>query len=299
MRIQKVAIDAGFTCPNRDGTLGKGGCAYCNNDAFNPSYCTTDKSVAQQLNEGIQFHEKRYKNAGKYFAYFQAYSNTYSSLDQMKKLYGEALNHPDVIGIIIGTRPDCIDERKLEYFARLSESYYVVVEYGIESIYNKTLDYINRGHSFEKSIGALELTAGYNVKCGAHFIFGLPGESRDEMLSSGKIISELPIHTIKFHQLQIVRDTRFANEYFSNPEKFRLFSLEEYIEFISEFLSALNPNFVVERVAGETQPRNNLGLSWGLRYDQVLKKIENYMKTEDLWQGKYYSHSNEHILKIK
>jgi radical SAM protein (TIGR01212 family) len=297
MRIQKVTIDAGFTCPNRDGTLGKGGCAYCNNDAFNPSYCTTNKPVSQQVEEGIEFHEKRYKGAGKYFAYFQAYSNTYSSLENMKLLYDQALAHPDVIGLIVGTRPDCIDEQKLEYFARLSEKYYVVVEYGIESVYNETLDYINRGHDYGKSVEALELTASYGVKSGAHFIFGLPGESRDAMLTSAEIISDLPLHTIKFHQLQIIKDTRFANEYKTDPEKFQLFTLNEYIAFISDFLAKLNPGFIVERLAGETQPRNNMGESWGLRYDQVLNRIEKHLVKEDLWQGKYYVPVQQNVLK--
>lgn len=295
MRIQKVTIDAGFTCPNRDGTLGVGGCDYCNNEAFNPSYCSPDKSITQQVEEGIQFHEKRYKGAGKYFAYFQAYSNTYSSLDNMKKIYSQALAHPDIIGLIVGTRPDCVDEQKMEYFARLSEKYYVVVEYGIESVYNKTLRSINRGHDFEKSFDALELTARYNVKSGAHFIFGLPDESREDMLSSAKIISGLSLHTIKFHQLQIVKGTRYANEYKNHPGRFQLFTLEEYTGFISEFLARLNPEFIVERIAGETQPKNNLGISWGLRYDQVLNRIEKYMDKEDLWQGKFYIREHQDV----
>lgn len=295
MRIQKVTIDAGFTCPNRDGTIGRGGCAYCNNDAFNPSYCTTDKTVIQQVNEGIEFHERRYKSAGKYVAYFQAYSNTYASLDDMKAIYDQALAHPDINGIIVGTRPDCIDGEKLEYFSRLSEQYYVVVEYGIESVYNKTLQYINRGHNFEKSLEALELTASYNVKSGAHFIFGLPGESRSEMISSVNLISALPLHTIKFHQLQIIRNTRFAEEYKSDPLRFQLFTLEEYIVFIADFLSRLNPDFIVERIAGETQPRNNLGISWGLRYDQVLNRIEKYMAAQNLWQGKFFSREHKNL----
>jgi uncharacterized protein len=297
MRIQKVSIDAGFTCPNRDGTLGRGGCAYCNNDAFNPSYCSASKPIKQQVEEGIEFHERRYKGAGKYFAYFQAYSNTYSSLENMKLLYDQALAHPDVVGLIVGTRPDCIDEQKLEYFARISEKSYVVVEYGIETVYNKTLEYINRGHDFKKSIEALELTASYNVKAGAHFIFGLPGESRKDMLSSAKIISNLPLHSIKFHQLQIFKDTRFANEYITDPQKFNLFTLEEYTTFISEFLSRLNPEFIVERLAGETQPRNNFGVPWGPRYDQVLNRIEKHMEKEDLWQGKFYFAGHDDTLK--
>ncbi|MBN1598017.1 MAG: TIGR01212 family radical SAM protein [Bacteroidales bacterium] len=287
-RIQKVTIDAGFTCPNRDGTISTGGCAYCNNNAFNPAYCNPGKSITLQMEEGIAFHEKRYKNAGSYFAYFQAYSNTYASINILKSFYEEALAHKKVTGLIIGTRPDCIDDEKLEYLTLLSEKYYVVIEYGIESVYDETLNYINRGHDFESAVKALELTKKYGVKSGAHIIFGLPGETRKQMAESVEIISKLPLHTVKFHQLQIIKDTRFEKEYIQHPEKFDLFSFKNYIEFISEYISKLNPEFIIERVAGETQPRNNLGLTWGLRYDQVLKQVEEELKRRDFWQGKFY-----------
>ncbi len=290
-RIQKLTIDAGFTCPNRDGTKGIGGCVYCNNEAFNPSYCTPDKSIHQQIMEGIEFHAHRYRSAVKYFAYFQAYSNTYASLDYLKKIFGQALNIEPVVGIIIGTRPDCIDEPKLDYLARLSEKHYVVIEYGIESIYNKTLEKINRGHTFEDALKALELTRQYGVKSGAHFIFGIPGESYKEMMDSVTVISELPLHSIKLHQLQIVRGTALADEFEKSPEKFDLFTLDEYVQFLSEFLSRLNPAFIIERLAAETQPWNNLSEIWGgLRYDQVLRRIEERMEEIDVWQGKYYIH---------
>ncbi len=287
-RIQKVTIDAGFTCPNRDGTLGTGGCTYCNNDAFNPSYCTPEKSISKQLKEGIEFHEKRYRSAGKYFAYFQAFSNTYGSLDYLKGIYRQALEDEKVIGLIVGTRPDCIDEYKLEYFASLSEKFYVVIEYGVESISNKTLRNINRQHSFERSLKALNLTREFGVKSGAHFIFGLPGESRQQMKDSVTTVSELPLHTVKFHQLQIVRGTRFEKEYNEDPGKFNLFTLDEYIEFMADYLSNLNPAIIIERLAGETQPRNIIGERWQLRYDQVLQRIERKMEELNLWQGKYY-----------
>lgn len=293
-RIQKVTLDAGFTCPNRDGTLGAGGCTFCNNDAFNPSYCTPDKSIHQQINEGIEFHEKRYRKSGKYFAYFQAYSNTYDSLDNLKKIYQQALDKEEIIGLIVGTRPDCIDKYKLEYFAALSEKYYVVIEYGIETVYNETLIKINRGHTFEQSVEAIELTKEFGVNSGAHFIFGLQGETRKQMKESVKVVSELPLHMIKFHQLQIVKGTRYSEEYKRDPHLFDLFSIEEYIEFISEYLSYLNPAIIVERLAGETQPRNNLGILWKLRYDQVLKKIEASMQEADLWQGKHYRNLDFH-----
>ncbi len=294
-RIQKVAIDAGFTCPNRDGTVGTGGCVYCNNDAFNPSYCTPDKPISQQINEGIEFHKKRYRSASKYFAYYQAFSNTYGTPEYLKQIYKPALENESIIGLIVGTRPDCIDEYKLEYFATLAEDYYVVIEYGLESVYSSTLEKINRGHTFEQSVKALELTKKFGVKSGAHFIFGLKGETRKQMSDSVKIVSELPLHMVKFHQLQIVRGTQYEREFISDPQTFNLFSLEEYVDFVSEYLSCLNPSIIIERLAGETQPRNNIGVWWNLRYDQVLKRIENRMEELDLWQGKYYKNNKRVI----
>ena len=287
-RIQKLTIDAGFTCPNRDGTKGTGGCHFCNNDAFNPSYCSSEKSILQQVEEGISFHEKRYRRATQYLAYFQAYSNTYASLEKLESLYSQALDRDDMAGLIIGTRPDCIDEQKLEYLARLSEKYYIVVEYGIESVNNNTLKSINRGHSFEDSVRALELTSRYGVNSGAHFIFGLPGESRVNMQESVERISSLPLHSIKFHQLQLVKGTQFALDYEKNPDKFELFNLDEYIDFVARFLSRLNPGFIVERMAAETQPWINVKEMWDLRYDRVVQLIEKRMEELDLWQGKYF-----------
>ena len=221
-RIQKLTINAGFTCPNRDGTKGTGGCHFCNNEAFNPGYCSPDKPVEQQIEEGISFHEKRYRKATRYLAYFQAYSNTYASPEMLKSLFSRALNRDGMAGIIIGTRPDCIDDTKLEYLAQLSEKYYVVIEYGIETVNNKTLETINRRHTFEDSVKTLELTKRYGVNSGAHFIFGLPGERREEMLDSADIISSLPLHSIKFHQVGSSvsgkgNNRSFRNLIFINP----------------------------------------------------------------------------------
>jgi uncharacterized protein len=295
-RIQKLTIDAGFTCPNRDGTKSTGGCIFCNNEAFNPSYCTPEKSIHQQISEGIEFHAHRYRHAVKYFAYFQAFSNTYASLDFLKKTYEQALQNEMVVGLIIGTRPDCINESILEYLSSLSKKYYVVIEYGLESIYDKTLQRVNRGHTFQDSLNALALTKKYGIKSGAHIMFGLPGESRSEMMDSVSMISSLPLHSIKFHQLQIVRGTQLANEFQKAPATFDLFSLEEYVQFLSEFLSRLNPNFIIERLAAETQPWNNLSETWGgLRYDQVLRRIENRMEELDFWQGKFYQITDNSI----
>lgn len=288
-RVQKLSIDAGFSCPNRDGTVGVGGCTYCNSEAFNPSYCQPHKSVTQQLNEGIEFHSKRYRRTDQYLAYFQPYSNTHAPLEHLQKLYEEALQCPGVVGLVIGTRPDCVDAGKLDYLAKLAQEYYVIVEYGIESCYNKTLDRINRGHSFADTIWALEETAKRGIKTGGHMIFGLPGETPEMMMNEASMLSELPLDTVKFHQLQIVKDTIMASEYRQNPRDFKLFELDEYLILIGDFLAKLRPGIVIERIAGEVPPAFLLEAPrWKMRYDQVLQKLEKHMEVQDLWQGMNY-----------
>ena len=222
-RLQKLVIDAGFSCPNRDGTVGVGGCSYCDNAAFHPGYSTPGKSIVQQIDEGIEFHRGRYPKVTHYLAYFQAYSNTYASLEKLKALYGEALSHPSIVGLVIGTRPDCVDEAKLVYLAGLAEdddNPVIVVEYGIESCYDKTLRRINRGHDFETARRAVEMTASRGIDVGAHFILGLPGETREMLLDQCETISSLPLTSVKFHQLQIVKGTRMEKEYAENPGEF-------------------------------------------------------------------------------
>lgn len=287
--MQKLTIDAGFTCPNRDGTIGTGGCTYCNNDAFNPSYCQPAKPVTQQLDEGIQFHANRYRRAKKFLAYFQAYSNTYAPIEQLKKLYNEALNYSNIIGLVIGTRPDCISEELLDYFAELSERYYIIIEYGIESCYNRTLERINRGHTFEKALWALEETKKRGVKTGAHFIFGLPNESNEDMLAEAKIISQLPLDTVKFHQLQIIKGTVMEKEFAYNPNEFIRFTVDSYIDFFIDFVEQLNPSIVIERFAGEVPPRFLSIPAWGLiRNDQLLALFEKRLEERNTWQGKLF-----------
>ncbi|MEG2849305.1 MAG: TIGR01212 family radical SAM protein [Bacteroidales bacterium] len=206
-RLQKIVIDAGFTCPNRDGSVSVGGCTYCNNDAFHPNYSTPNKSILSQIEEGIEFHKNRYRTTQNYLAYFQPYSNTYAPLKDLKKLYTQAFEHPAVKGIVIGTRPDCIDNYKLDYLQELSQEKIVIIEYGIESCYDKTLKRINRGHNFATAVKAVEATAARGIHQGAHFIFGLPGESIEQMLCMAPIINELPLNSVKFHQLQIIKGT--------------------------------------------------------------------------------------------
>jgi radical SAM protein (TIGR01212 family) len=286
-RVQKVAVDAGFTCPNRDGIVGTGGCTFCNNDAFNPSYCSSSMPIRKQLQDGKEFHKTRYKSATKYVAYFQAYSNTYKPLDELRRICHEALEEEEIVGLVFGTRPDCIDDRKLDYFQSLSERFFIVIEYGIESIYNKTLQRINRGHSFEDSVNAIEKTALRGIRTGGHLIFGLPGESIREMLDSAQVLSLLPLDSIKFHQLQIMKDTRMAEEYKEHPEYFHFLpGIEAYLDFMVDYIENLNPSFVVERIAGETPPRFNTRIPWDLRYDQILVMFEKLLEKKDTWQGR-------------
>lgn len=292
-RIQKVTIDAGFTCPNRDGAKGYGGCSYCDNDAFNPAYCKPSKDIATQIREGMDFHKRRYRRARRYLAYFQAYSNTYAPLDELRNIYDQALNYPGVEGLVIGTRPDCIDDEKLDYFERLARDYYIILEYGIESFYNRTLEHINRGHCVEESIVAVEKTAQRGIHTGAHLIFGLPGETREEMLGEADMISQLSLDTVKFHQLQIIKNTAMDVEYRQHPERFNLFSLEEYIDFIIRFMEKLNPAFVIERFSGEVPPWMLTEDAWGeIRTHQVRSRLEQRMHDLDTWQGKYAQYNS-------
>jgi uncharacterized protein len=285
-RVQKLSLDVGFSCPNRDGSIAEGGCTFCNGAAFSPSYCIPEKSIRQQLNEGIEFHQNRYRQSHKYMAYFQAYSNTHASLDKLRQLYAEALSVPGVVGMVIGTRPDCIDGHKLDFLATLAEKYYVIVEYGIESCYDKTLALVNRGHSFEQAVWALQETAQRNIKTGAHFMIGLPGESREEIMAQTQIIGRLPLDNIKFHQLQILKNTPMHRQFIENPEAFELFTLDEYIDFITEYISYLPPSLVIERFTAEVPPRYLVAPDWGLiRAGSIVGMIEKALETKNLWQG--------------
>lgn len=286
-RAQKLTIDAGFTCPNRDGTVGTGGCSYCLNDAFNPSYCKPEKSVRQQLEEGIGFHQNRYRRAQVYLAYFQAFSNTYAPLEKLKDVYQPALQHPQIKGLIVGTRPDCMDEEKLDFFAELQKKMFVSIEYGVESCHDETLQRINRGHAFACAQEMIAKTAQRHIHCAAHFIYGLPGETPAMWLDDLHIINRLPINGIKFHQLQIIKNTRMQAEYVNNSADFYTFTQDSYVDFIVKITENLNPDFVIERFAGEVPPRFLYINQWGLeRYDVVLQKIEKRMEQLDTWQGK-------------
>ena len=307
-RVQKISIDAGFSCPNRDGTISTGGCTFCSNAAFNPSYCKPEKSIKQQIEEGIAFHQKRYRRTNQYLAYFQAFSNTYKPLEELKSIYmqaleaidsqpsqcpprndmaSKALESPRIIGIVIGTRPDAVNSCTLQLLKEIQKTHYVMLEYGVESVYDATLKRVNRGHDFATTQEAIRMTAEYGIPCGAHFIFGLPGESKAMMLDAADVISRLPLTTVKFHQLQIFKDTPMAEEYLLHPDHFHLFDLEEYVDFVIDFAERLTSDIVIERFAGEVPPRYLVSEPWmKLRYDEVLAKIEKRMEERGTWQGR-------------
>ena len=303
-RLQKIVLDAGFTCPNRDGKVGRGGCTYCDNAACHPAYSTAGKSLHQQMDEGIEFHKVRYRTTEHYLAYFQSFSNTYAPLSRLRELYEEALEHPDVVGIVIGTRPDCVDEEKLDYLADLSQGKVlagwsrtvasqvrtapiVIVEYGVESCYDRTLLRINRGHDFETARRAITMTAERGLDVGAHFILGLPGESVQMMLDSCEQINSLPLRSVKFHQLQIVKGTRMEKEYAECPEDFVRFSLEEYLDFFVDMLERLRPDLFIERFVGEVPPRFVNETPWGLiRNVELLRLLEQRLDSRATWQGR-------------
>ena len=299
-RLQKLVLDAGFTCPNRDGTLGTGGCTYCDNAAFHPGYSTPGKSLEKQIDEGIEFHRIRYPRVKHYLAYFQAYSNTYAPLERLKELYEEALSHPKVTGIVIGTRPDCIDEEKLDYLAALQQTPFasgtgkegtplVILEYGIESCYDKTLERINRGHDFECARRAVQMTAQRNIRTGAHFILGLPGETRQMMLDQCDTISDLPLDSVKFHQLQIVKGTRMEKEYSQTPGDFLRLPLDEYLDFIIDILERLRPDLGIERIVGEVPPRFVNETPWGLiRNVEILRLLDKRLEERGTFQGRLW-----------
>jgi radical SAM protein (TIGR01212 family) len=289
-RLQKIVVDAGFSCPNRDGSVSSGGCTYCDNKAFHPSYSTPDKSLMEQIDLGIEFHRKRYRNANRYLAYFQTYSNTYASLPKLRNLYEEVLSHPLVAGIVIGTRPDCMDSEILDYLSYLSRKKIVIVEYGVESIHDRTLKRINRGHTYSQSTDAILETARRGITQGAHFIFGLPGESLEDMMETASEINRLPLHSVKFHQLQIIKGTPMEQEYIKKPRDFVTFSLAEYLDFFIDFLEQLRPDIYIERFAGEVPPRFVTSTPWGLvRNTELLHMLEKRLAERDTFQSRLFN----------
>jgi radical SAM protein, TIGR01212 family len=281
-KVQKISIDAGFSCPNRDGTIARGGCTYCDNRTFNPSYCHKRDSVTEQLEAGKRFFSTKYPEM-KYLAYFQAYTNTYSPTSKLRAMYEEALAVKDVVGLVIGTRPDCVSNDLLDYLQELNKETFILVEYGIESANNKTLEYINRGHTFECSIDALERTHSRGIATGGHIILGLPGEDKNESIRQAKLISALPMDILKIHQMQIIKGTLLARQYNETP--FHLYSVDEYIELIAEYIQHLRQDLVLERFVSQSPAEFLIGPKWGLKNYEFTNKLVNYLKQNGIYQG--------------
>lgn len=286
-RVQKVSIDAGFNCPNRDGSKALNGCSYCNNKTFKPDYCRLEKSITEQLQQGIDFFARKYKSM-QFLAYFQAYSNTYADLETLKQRYEEALAHPKVIGLVIGTRPDCVTPEVLDYLEQLAKEYYVMVEFGVESVKDETLDRINRGHGFAEAQQAIAETARRGIHNCAHLILGLPGENRADFLDQAREISRLPVENLKLHQLQIHKGTRMAVEYANCPDDFSLFTVEEYIDLVVDYLELLSPAIILERFISQAPKDLLIAPKWGLKNFEFVAKLEKRLEERDTWQGRLF-----------
>lgn len=292
-KVQKISLNAGFTCPNRDGTKGQGGCTYCNNQTFNPEYCRTEKMIKVQLEEGKRFFAHKYPEM-KYLAYFQAYTNTYAGLESLKRKYEEALSVDDVVGLVIGTRPDCMPDELLQYLENLNRQTFLLVEYGIETTCDETLKRINRGHTYADTVETVQRTAARGILTGGHVILGLPGESHDDMVSQAGVLSELPLTTLKMHQLQLIRGTRMAYEYEQNPAGFHLFNdVNEYIELVIDYIEHLRPDIVPERFVSQSPRELLIAPDWGLKNYEFTARVQKRMKERGAYQGRMYKFSEK------
>ncbi len=285
-KVYKVSVDAGFTCPNRDGSVTRGGCIYCNNSSFVPPYAKSGISIHSQISRGMEYLKQRFK-AEKFIVYFQAYTNTYDDVKRLEELYRDALSmSEDIIGLSVGTRPDCVDEDILNLFERLAGEAYVTIEYGVESTYDRTLKFVNRGHDYESVVDAIENTRGRGINIGAHIIVGFPTETTEEMLAMADEVSNLGIDYLKVHNLHVVRNTALQRIYEKQP--FHLFDYDEYVDFIIRFLERLSPDIVLERLFTSTPQRLLVAPDWGLSTLQIIQGIDRELENRDTHQGKYY-----------
>ncbi len=281
-KVQKISIDAGFSCPNRDGRISQRGCIYCDNRTFNPSYCNPGKGIKEQIREGKIFFGRKYPDM-KYLAYFQAFTNTYAPLDDLKRLYEEALQDPDIVGLVIGTRPDCVSDELLDYLAELSHKTFLIVEYGIESANDETLRLINRGHGFKCCEETIRKTHEKGIITGGHIILGLPGEDCNESLRQAPIISSLPLNILKIHQMQVIKGTKLARMYAEHP--FHLYSVEEYIELIARYIQFLRKDLVLERFVSQSPSDLLIAPKWGLKNFEFTHLLTNYLRKNGIYQG--------------
>lgn len=287
-RVQKISVNAGFTCPNRDGKISTNGCIYCTNTSFTPFYCNPNDSITVQLQKGIDFFAPKYKSQ-KYLAYFQSFTNTYASVEVLKQKFDQALSVPNVIGLVISTRPDCVNSEILQLVADYAKNYYVEIEYGLESTKDETLAFINRGHTYEQAKNAVLLTTSYNIKCGLHLILGLPYETEDDFKIHAQRVSQLPVSTIKLHQMQILSGTALCEVYAKKPEIFADLSLQNYVKIAANFLDILNPNIIVERLTSEAPQKMVIYPNWnGKKNFEISHQINAYMKGNGMYQGRNF-----------
>lgn len=281
-RTQKIAIDAGFSCPNRDGKISYGGCTFCDNRTFNPAYCSSQKSIRQQIAEGRDFFAQKYPDM-KYLAYFQAFSNTYAPVERLKEIYEEALSEKDIVGIVIGTRPDCVSDDLLNYLEQLNRQTFLIIEYGVESTSDETLRHINRGHDFACARQAINKTHERGILVGAHIILGFPGETQAQILQQARLISSLPINILKLHQLQIIKGTVMARQYLQEP--FPIYSVDEYISLIGKYIQYLRKDIVLERFTSQSPAEMLLAPKWGLKNYEFTNLLDNYLRANGIRQG--------------
>ena len=291
-KVQKIAINAGFTCPNRDGTKGTGGCSYCNNQTFNPDYCKPELTITEQLEKGKKFFARKYPEM-KYLAYFQAYTNTYSELTQLRAMYEEALQVEDVVGIIIGTRPDCVPDQLLDYLAELSKTHFVLMEYGAESANNDTLKTINRGHTWEETVDAVQRTKQRGLMCGLHIIMGLPGETEEDFMRTADCISELPIETLKIHQLQLIKGTKMAHQVEKGEVKIMQFDVDTYIDLCINFIKRIRSGIALERFVSQSPEALLISPRWGLKNYEFTNKLNAKIQKDNVKQGQDYQPKTE------
>jgi radical SAM protein (TIGR01212 family) len=287
-RVYKVSVDGGFSCPNRDGTVGINGCTYCNNDSFRPGTASRLKPVGEQVLTGMDYLRKRY-GAEKFIVYFQPFSNTHAPLEELIPVYESAIAHPDIVGLSVGTRPDCVDDDKIAWFEKLARNLFVTLEYGLQSIYDKTLERINRGHDYRCWLDAVQRTGNRGIWIGTHMILGFPWETREEVLQSARAISDKGIDFLKLHHLHVVKNTEMEREFLSNP--FPLPDLDEYVELVVDFLERLNPAIRIERLFGSAPPDQLVGPVWNKSKAGIRHRIEQRLKERDTWQGRLYESS--------
>lgn len=281
-KVQKISIDAGFSCPNRDGTLATGGCVFCDNKAFSPAYCRGNKSVKRQVEDGISFFKRKYKDM-KYLAYFQAFTNTYAPVEHLKSLYEEALSVEDVVGIVIGTRPDCVSDDILNYLEQLNRQTFMIVEYGIESTDNKMLKRINRGHTYECSVRAIERTKERDILVGGHVILGLPGMTEEDCIREVERLNNTQLDILKLHQLQVVKDTRLAEEYLEKP--FKVFNIDEYIRLVATLIQHIRPDMILDRFISQSPAEMLIAPKWGIKNYEFANALDNYLAKNNIYQG--------------